>query len=409
MNSQSSSTQPPTALVGICGGIAAYKAVEVVSGLRREGYDVHVVMSAAACKFVTPLTLAAVSGNRVSTDAFPDAGQADGESAYPHLYPATQANLFVLAPATANMMARIAQGQGQEMVSMSALSLPATCRRIFCPSMNVEMWEQASTQDNVRTLEERGWIRIGPDSGILACGMTGAGRLTEPEEILNRLIALRDQAHRLAGKHVLILSGPTREYLDPVRYIGNASSGKMGRALAEEAADRGARVTFVTGPVDPGLLPRRPAIQPIPVTSAHDMLEAAREPFATADIVIFAAAVADYQPARNHSEKMEKPAGEWSLPLVPTPDIAATLAETRRTGQILIGFALQSGDGQQAARAKLERKHLDAIVLNHPEAMGADASTYAWISKIGDSSPWGLLDKRTCSTRILDQLDGITS
>ncbi len=400
---------PPIALVGICGGIAAYKSVEVVSGLRREGYEVHVAMSAAACRFVTPLTFAAISGNRVLTDAFPDPGQATGEAAYPHLYPATQADLFVLVPATANMMARIARGEGQEMVSMAALSLPNACRRVFCPSMNVEMWEQASTQANVRTLEERGWIRIGPESGALACGMTGAGRLTEPADILQRLIELRDLAHCLTDKHVLILSGPTREHLDPVRYIGNASSGKMGRALAEEAADRGAHITFVTGPVDPSHVPCRSTIRVIPVTSANEMLAAAQDVFSTADVVIFAAAVADYQPAQRSTEKMEKPRGEWSLSLTPTPDIAATLAAARRPQQRLLGFALQSGEGQQAARQKLDRKQLDAIVLNHPDAMGADASTYTWIPKNGDISPWGLLDKRECAVRIWDQLSGSSS
>lgn len=396
--------QAPIILVGICGGIAAYKAVEVVSGLRQRGYHVHVAMSEAACRFVTPLTFAAVSGNRVLTEAFPDAGQAVGESAYPHLYPATQADYFLLIPATANTMARIAHGEGQEIVSMTALSLPAACRRIFCPSMNVEMWEQSSTQANVRTLEERGWLRIGPETGALACGMTGAGRLTEPADILMRIDTLRAQANSLAGQQVLILSGPTREYLDPVRYIGNSSSGKMGQALAEEAADRGARVTFVTGPVASAQRPRRPSIQIVNVTSAQDMLNTASDAFEQADAVIFAAAVADYQPAQKSPEKLEKEAGEWALPLIPTPDIAATLASRKRPGQMLIGFALQSGDGRAAARAKLERKQLDAIVLNHPDAMGADHNSCTWIAATGEETAWGTLDKRACASRIWEHI-----
>lgn len=327
-----------TVLVGVCGGIAAYKTVEVVSRLRQQGHDVHVAMSDAACQFVTPLTLAAVSGNRVLTHTFPDAEKESGDDLYPHLYPATRADVFVLMPATADMIGKIAQGLGNEIVSMCTLPLPAACRRYFCPSMNVEMWEQPSVQDSVRTMEERGWIRIGPDSGALACGMEGAGRMAEPVVVLEQIAQTLARAQSLAGKEVLILSGPTHEHLDPVRYLGNASSGRMGKALAEEAADRGAGVTFVTGPIHKDYLPRRSGIDLVPVTSAEEMFEAARTSFKAADLAIFAAAVADYQPAAKTSEKKGKKTGDWSLKLTSTPDIAKTLSGAKKKKQRTIGL-----------------------------------------------------------------------
>ncbi len=392
-----------TILIGICGGIAAYKTVEVVSRLRQQGHDVHVAMSEAATQFVTPLTFAAVSGNRVLTQSFPDAEKESGDDLYPHLYPATRADIFVLMPATADMIGRLSQGLGNEIVSMCALSLPPTCRRFFCPSMNVEMWEQQSVQDGVRIMEERGWVRVGPDSGTLACGMEGAGRMAEPAVVLELIGTALARAQSLADRNVLILSGPTREHLDPVRYLGNASSGRMGKALAEEAADRGAAVTFITGPVHPDFLPRRAGVRIVPVTSAEEMLDAAKKPFKEADIAIFAAAVADYRPTTRAAEKKEKKSGDISLKLTPTPDIAATLSVTKKKKQRTIGFALQSGEGLKEARAKLKKKHLDAILLNHPDAMDAEGGTYTFIKADHTESPWGALGKRACATLLLDE------
>lgn len=392
-----------TILVGVCGGIAAYKTVEVVSRLRQQGHDVHVTMSDAACEFVTPLTFAAVSGNRVLTHTFPDAARESSDDLYPHLYPATRTHLFVLMPATADMIGRIAQGQGSEIVSMCALSLPAACRRFFCPSMNVEMWEQPSVQDGVRAMEQRGWIRLGPDSGSLACGMEGAGRMAEPAVVLERIAETLRRADSLNGKRVLILSGPTREHMDPVRYLGNASSGRMGKALAEEAADRGARVTFVTGPVHSDYLPRRRDIEIIPVVSAEDMLDAARKPFKAAHLTVFAAAVADYRPSKVSKQKRGKESGGMTLALSPTPDIAATLSSKKKPGRVTIGFALQTGSGAGEARAKLKHKHLDAIVLNHPDSMEAESGRFTFISTRRPDAPWGTLTKRTCAEQILNE------
>lgn len=393
----------PVALVGVCGGIAAYKSVDLVSRLRKAGYDVHVVMSEAAREFVTPLTFAAVSGRPALTALFPRDTLAAGEAAYPHLYPATRADLFVLAPATADMMARIVHGLGNDLVSTCVLSLPSGCRRVFCPAMNVEMWNQPVVQENVRAMESRGWLRIGPDAGLLACGMEGAGRMSEPADIAERLSDLQAAARRLSGRRVLVISGPTREHVDPVRYLGNPSTGKMGRALAEEALASGAEVEFVTGPVAAEQLPRGERLRMHHVISAEDMLKAARAVYASADIVIYAAAVADYKPAVYHPRKLPKQQGDLTLRLSATPDVAATLNARKKPGQVTIGFALQTHDGLEKAREKLDRKHLNAIVLNALDAMGGEAGTYTFITDHDRNGPaeWGQLNKRECARRIL--------
>lgn len=395
-----------TVLAGICGGVAAYKAVEVVSRLRKAGAEVHVAMSEAAQEFVTPLTFGAVSGQPVLTTLFPRDPQATGDARYPHLYPATRADLFVLMPATADIMAKIAHGEGSDLVSTCALSLPATCRRVFCPSMNVEMWHQPVVQANVRELEQRGWLRVGPDAGLLACGMEGAGRMSEPAEISEVLLGLRQRAQRLAGCRVLIVSGPTREHFDPVRYIGNPSSGKMGKALAEEALAAGAEVDFVTGPVAEENLPRGPHLHLHRVVSAEDMLKASQSRYAGAAVVIYAAAVADYRPAEYQAHKLPKQEGELVLRLAATPDVAATLNAAKRPGQVTIGFALQTHDGLAKAGEKLQRKGLDGIVLNGLDALGGESGTYTFIQRAGagstDVAEWGALSKRACAQHILD-------
>lgn len=393
-------SHPRTVLLGICGGIAAYKALEVASRLRKAGHSVHVAMTHAARKFVTPLTFAAVSGNPVLDRLFPS-GPAAGESAYPHLYPATRADAFVLAPATANTLGKIAQGLGSDLVSTCALSLPPTCLRLFCPAMNVEMWHQPVVQAHVQTLESRGWIRIGPDRGALACGMEGEGRMSEPAEIVDRLLALFDAPRPLAGRRILILSGPTREHFDPVRFIGNPSSGKMGRALAEAAAGAGATVDFVTGPVPDEHVPRHPAIAIHRVTSAQDMLEKGRAHFASADLIIYAAAVADYRPREYHATKLPKRDDALTLHLEPTPDVAATLNADKRPGQVAIGFALQTHDGFAKASEKMARKHFDGIVLNALDALGGESGHYTWIEPGAAPADWGLLAKSECARRIV--------
>lgn len=389
-------------LLGICGGIAAYKAVEVAGSLHKLGHDVHVAMTDAAQRFVVPRTFALASGNSVLDKLFPP-DEATGEDAFPHLYPATRADAFVVLPATANTLGKIAQGRGDDVVSTSALSLPEHCIRIFCPAMNVEMWQQDSVRESVRVLENRGWIRIGPDSGLLACGMTGEGRLSEPEEIVKRITELLSAQQQLTGKRVLILSGPTREHLDPVRYISNPSSGKMGRALAQAAAAAGAEVTFVSGPVAEGNLPRGNSITILPVISAAEMLAEAKRHYEAADIIVYAAAVSDYRPSAYHDKKLPKENEALSLPLEPTPDIAATLNANKRTDQIAIGFALQTHDGPAKALEKLKRKRFDGIILNALDALGGERGSYSWIGPTAPPADWGTLTKPACAQRILGQ------
>ncbi len=392
-------------LLCICGGVAAYKAVEVASGLRKLGKEVRVAMTDAAQKFVTPLTFAAVTGNPVLQTQFPDAAQAGGESLYPHLYPATRAGVCVILPATANMIAQIANGLARDVVSTAALSLPRECRRYFCPAMNVEMWDQPMVQENVARMEKHGWIRIGPNSGSLACGMEGVGRMAEPAEIIAQIARTESRESSRSKPRILILSGPTHEYLDPVRFIGNASSGRMGRALAEIAAEAGSKIDFVTGPVPESHLPRTAKITIHSVTTADEMLKKAKTLYAKADLILYAAAVADYRPANPSRQKLPKEKGGVALELVPTPDLAATLNAGKRANQVAVGFALQTNDGLAKAKEKLAQKRLDGIVLNGLDALGGDSGTYTFIAASGRGAPrveeWGALTKQNCAQRIL--------
>ncbi len=405
--SMRSTDSPAVILAGICGGIAAYKCAEVVSRLTQAGHEVHVAMTPAAQKFVTPTTFASLSRRRVLTEMFPPPGETSGEDLFPHLYPASRADLFVVMPATAATLARLAQGLADDVVSASALALPPACRKVFCPAMNAGMWASAPVQRNVAQLEAAGWIRVGPAEGELACGVSGPGRLAEPRAILDALHTLLTRGRLLAGRRVLVLSGPTREHLDPVRFLGNASSGRMGRALALEAVGLGATVDFVTGPVAPAQLPSGPGITLHPVVSAADMLAAGRRLAPRADLLIYAAAVADYTPAETSAVKPAKSAKPPALRLRPTPDIAATLSRDRRKGQIAVGFALESGLDAGKAHAKLAKKHLDAIVLNGPESMDAPSAAFQWIPARpagAAAENWNTLTKQECARRIFERL-----
>lgn len=393
----------PVVLCAISGGIAVYKAVDVVSRLVKTGAEVHVVMTPSACKFVAPLTFQAIIGRRVITQNFPDSGDDDHSQIYPHIYPATEADLFVVVPATAQTIAQIAHGGADNVVTASALALPTTCSKVICPAMNSNMWLQESTQDNIKTLKRRGWQQIGPEQGLMACKSEGPGRMTEPVQIAEELKTLLTRSMDLTGKRVLILSGPTHEYLDTVRYIGNASSGRMGKALAEEALARGAWVDFVTGPVASEQLPRNKALDIHPIVSAKEMLDQAEICFKKADIVIFAAAVADYRPAEPSGSKLPKHPEGFNVKLVCNPDIAATLGAKKRAGQQLIGFALQDDAQQQLASDKLIRKKLDGIILNAPEALGCDRAHYQFQrAQATFFDDWGALSKRNCATRLFD-------
>lgn len=394
----------PIILVGVSGGIAAYKTVDVVSRLKKTGANVHVLMTEAASKFVAPLTFEAVSGNRVLSSVFPETSVDHPEQAYPHLYPATSADAFVIAPATADIVARLAAGLGSDALTTSALSLPATCKKFFAPAMNVEMWNQPVVQENVARLEKLGWTRIGPDAGDLACGMVGEGRMSEPEVIVRSILTGSIPAQTrtaLSGKRVLILSGPTCEHIDPIRFISNASSGKMGRALAEEAESLGANVTFLTGPVPNENLPRGASIQIEKVCSADNLLRAGQHHFEQCDVIVYAAAVADYRPASYTEKKLPKQTGTVTLELESTPDVAATLNVKKRDDQVAIGFALQTHDGEKRAVEKMRAKKFDGIVLNAPDALGGDDGRYTFFDAGSENADnWGKLTKRTCAQKI---------
>lgn len=391
----------PVILAGIGGGIAAYKAVEVVSRLTQAGREVHVAMTAAARQFVTPTTFASVSRRRVIAEMFQPAESTSGEALYPHLYPASRADLFVVMPATADLIAKLAGGIADDVVCCSALALRPETIRLFAPAMHVNMWRQPVVQRNAAALEAAGWRRVGPSEGALACGARGPGRMAEPAEILDAIeTALAARNGALRGRRVLILSGPTREPLDPVRYLSNGSTGRMGNALARAALAEGARVDFVTGPVEPERLPAGAGLEIVPVTTAAAMLAAARERAPAADIAIFAAAVADFRPARAEAHKRPKAERAMTLDLEPTPDIAAELARSRPSGQVAIGFALDSDDAPDRARAKRAAKRFDLIVLNSAAAIGAETADYTFISDAGEETT-GPISKIECARRLL--------
>lgn len=405
-NSHSFDPLPPV-IVAVTGGIAAYKIADLVSRIKKMSIDVQVIMTDAATKFVSPLTFEALSGRKTFTTLFPDTEPQHANDVYPHLYPATGCAVFMVAPATADIIAKLANGVGDDIVSTSALSLPASCRRFFAPAMNVEMWRQPAVKQNVARLEQLGWTRIGPDAGDLACGMTGEGRMSEPATlahvIATSLSEFTTEAVSLAGKNVTIFSGPTVEYLDPVRYISNASSGKMGKSLAEAAVARGADVHLITGPVPAINLPMSNAIRVEKITSAEELLSAGQRSFSRSNVVIYAAAVSDYRPAVRRQEKLPKTSGNFALELEATPDVAATLNRQKRPDQVAIGFALQSHDGERLAVEKMKAKKFDGIVLNSPEALGQDSATYTFFdaaSNHGDA--WGTLTKRQCADKILN-------
>ncbi len=360
-------------VLGVSGGIAAYKAAELARLLQQAGYRVQAVMTRAAREFVAPMTLAALTGEKVITDLFPPetaaASPADAEAAIEHIAVAQASDALVVAPATAHVLAKFAHGFADDF--LSTLYLATTAPVILAPAMNLNMWRHAATQANLETLRRRpGHVLVEPGAGYLACGMVGEGRLAELEAIVAALERALAQGQRdLAGRKVLITAGPTREAIDPVRYLSNRSSGKMGFALAEAAARRGAAVVLVAGPTaaEP---PRASGIEVIPVTTAEEMAAAALAQFPHVDLAILAAAVADYRPVKPAGEKIKKTAAPLHLELEPTPDILAACGRAKRH-QILVGFAAETGSPVAAGRAKLQAKAADMIVANDVTLPGA--------------------------------------
>ncbi|HVU45328.1 MAG TPA: bifunctional phosphopantothenoylcysteine decarboxylase/phosphopantothenate--cysteine ligase CoaBC [Terracidiphilus sp.] len=390
--------------VAVSGGIAAYKAAELVRALQRQQVEVHVVMTAAAQHFVQPLTFAALTGHRVITSLWDEAGsqeQAPEQNGIDHIAEAQWTDALVVAPATANILAKFAYGIADDF--LSTMYLATTAPVLVAPAMNVNMWNHPATQANLETLRQRGVRVIEPGTGDLACGMVGAGRMAEPEAIAAIVLSALDRRHDLAGEVVLVTAGGTREALDPVRFIGNRSSGKMGYALAEAAQNRGARVVLVSGPA--ALHP--PArCELVKVTTAGEMRDAVMERMTDATLVIKAAAVADYRPKIVAEHKLKR-SGPLTLELAPTEDILAEVVKRRRPGQLIVGFAAETQNQMENGRAKLLKKGADAIVVNNVtgEGVGIDADTNA-ATFLTPTTAIDLpeMPKRELADRILDEI-----
>ncbi len=352
--------------LGVSGGIGAYKAVEVARGLQKRGHDVVAVMTRNARRFVTPLTFEAITRRKVVTSQWTPGENANVE----HISLATDIALLLVAPATANIIGKFASGIADDF--LSSLFLATRAPVLLAPAMNTHMLEHPAVQHNLRTLEDRGVRLVEPGAGYLACGWVGKGRLAEPEDIVAAADALVRPPQTLAGRAVVVTAGPTYEDLDPVRYLGNRSSGKMGLAIAVEARRRGASVTLILGP---STLPVPADLQTVRVRRAVEMHEAVMTGARDADAVVMAAAVADYQPASTSPQKVRKQPGPMTLELTRTPDILEALGAERlaRGGRrpVLVGFAAETEDVVGRARQKLERKHVDLIVANDVTAAGA--------------------------------------
>ena len=386
-------------VLGVTGGIAAYKSAEIVSRLRHLGANVHVIMTKNATEFVSPLTFQTLSANQVVTDTF----QAPEYWNVEHVALAKLAEIFVIAPATANIMAKMACGIADDMLSTTVLATKAPV--LLAPAMNTGMWTAAATQANLKTLQERGIQFVGPDSGILACGDEGAGRMSEPETIVAAICERLNAHSDLAGKKVLVTAGATRERLDPVRYMTNDSSGKMGFAIAEAARARGAEVTAVYGNVTAQV----PAgIRRIQIESAQELYDVMMREAPEQDIIIQAAAVCDYRFEKTATSKIKKAEGEaLTLTLTENPDVAKAVGAIKKKGQTLVGFAAETDNVKKNAVDKLKKKNLDMIVANDVTKPGAgfnvDTNIAAIITKEGiEDLP--LQSKRELADVILDRI-----
>ncbi len=386
----------PCVLIGVTGGIAVYKICTLVSSLKKQGYEVHVLMSDHAKEFVSPLTFQTLSGQRVITDMF----STDYEPDVHHISLAKKADVFVLAPATANVIAKVSNGIADDMLTTTFLA--CTAPKLIVPAMNTHMLENPVTQDNLAKCRKYGMHVLQSGCGYLACGDTGSGRLPEPDEIEDAIKELLHTDKFLKGKKVLITAGPTQEAIDPVRYITNHSSGKMGYALARVARNAGADVTLVAGV---NSLPDVPRVEMVKVVSAADMAEAVLSRQKDMDVMILAAAVADYRPVHEASEKIHKQDGAASIALERTQDILATLGENKKEGQVLIGFSMETENLIENSRRKLARKNCDFIVANNLKVKGAGFNTPTNVVTIlskDDSLEPGLLSKDETAETILN-------
>lgn len=387
-----------TILLGVTGGIACYKAAELASALVKQNASVHVIMTEHATEFITPLTFETITGNRTTVNTFDRNHHHEVE----HIALADQADLVLIAPATANVLAKLAHGLADDMLTTTVLA--CDCPKMAAPAMNTRMYDNPVTQQNLKTLRAYGWDIIEPASGRLACGVVGKGKLPDPELLLEQVIHAVSHEKDLRGLRLLVTAGPTQEALDPVRYLTNHSSGRMGYALARAAAARGAIVTLVSGPTHL----RPPShVELIKIHSAQEMFEAVAEHSAMQDIIIKAAAVADYRPATTADEKMKKSSEDMSIPLARTNDILAWLGEHRREGQTLCGFAMETQSMVEHARSKLSRKRVDLIAANNLRDEGAgfgvETNRITLLTQEKEVE-LPLLSKEAAAHRILDEV-----
>ena len=394
----SSEMKKPCVVLGVTGGIAVYKACELLRLLQKRGIDVFVVMTQNACRFVAPLTFETLSGHPVAVDTFDRPQTWEVE----HIALAKRADLFLIAPATANIIGKMACGIADDMLSTTVMATRAPV--LVAPAMNTGMWENAAVQQNVKTLRASGVEIVAPVSGHLACGDSGAGKLEDVAVIAERACELLFAKRDMEGLRVMVTAGPSREALDPVRYISNRSSGKMGYAIAQAAQKRGAEVTLLSGPV---AIEAPQGVKLVPFTTTQELLDRASELAQEQDLLIQAAAPADYRAKEIAPQKIKKQGGEpMTFTLVENPDVAATLGKAKRSGQVFVGFAAETNDVLAHARDKLARKNLDMIVANDVTRPGAgfdvDTNIVTLITKDGQEA-LPMMSKAEVAQRILDR------
>lgn len=393
-----------TIILGVTGGIAAYKSATIVSRLKDLGADIWVVMTPEATELVGPLTFRTLSGNPVIIDLF---SKELSQLPVPHISLAQKADLIVIAPCTANIIAKLTQGIADD--PLTTIVLASTAKKLLVPAMNNQMWNNPAVKENVEKLKIRGFDLIGPTAGKLACEEEEIGRMSEPDEILRKILDLLIPKQDFKEKKILVTAGGTREAIDPVRYISNRSSGKMGYAIAEAARKRGAEVSLISANVN---LPAPLDLKPIKVESAEEMQKAVFENFPSSDVVIMAAAVADYklQNTNNKSQtipksKMKKSKNKFKLAFQPTEDILEALAKHKaRPGKIVIGFALETDNLIVNAQKKMHAKDLDLIVANGPKSFQSDEAEVVLITKTGKLKKLPILPKKSVANRILDEI-----
>ena len=386
-----------TVLLGVTGGIAAYKAAALASALVKQRADVEVIMTHNATQFVTPLTFEQLTGHRTMVDTF----DRNFSHQVEHISLAERTDLVIIAPATANVCAKLAHGLADDMLTTTVLA--CKCPKLIAPAMNTNMYENPVTQDNLEILRRYGWDVIEPASGRLACGAVGKGKMPEPEDLLQHILRYLALPHDLAGKKILVTAGPTQEALDPVRYLTNHSTGKMGYAIAKMAMLRGAEVTLISGPTS--IVPP-PFVNVVKITSAQDMFAAVSSRAEDSDFIFKAAAVADYTPAEDNDNNTKKKDCDLTIPLKRTQDILKYLGEHRVSGQIICGFSMETQNMIENSRIKLEKKNLDMICANNLKQAGAgfgvDTNVITIITK-AEMTELPLLSKEAAANAILDK------